>query len=176
MKEDQPIQILAKIIYTPDNVILNYKITVKVDELRTLNWTAHDTEVTWSSWYLKSHATRLFNQQLLRPNTKEKFKAHNHKPFVKGNHRWQMDPPHNGPVMQEASHALTSSYFASFRRYYGRHSWASVPSRPKPSIWCDLSCSTVAMETGLMCRTSPSSLLMETRISAPRIPSRKPYR
>ena len=51
---------------------------------------------------LKSTATRLFFQELVKDNKKENMKYLHYWPFVRWIYRWLVDSQHKGPVMGEA--------------------------------------------------------------------------
>ena len=62
----------------------------------------HYSNITWTSWPLKSSTTQLFNQQLIQANIKENIKAPHYTPFVREIYQSPVDFPKNGPVILEA--------------------------------------------------------------------------
>ena len=57
------------------------------------------------SWYLKSHAIRLFVQCLLQANNKDDINGVHYWPFVRGIHQWHEYLPLKGPV-KISSHVM----------------------------------------------------------------------
>ena len=66
------------------------------------------SDIRWVSWHLKSLATRLLVQQLVKANNKETSTCLHYWPFVRGIHLSQVDSPHKGPVMQKELNVMTS--------------------------------------------------------------------
>ena len=61
----------------------------------------HYSDVTWTSWRLKSPATSLFVQPLVQVHIKEKHQSPTSLALVRGIHRWPVGSPHKGPVMRK---------------------------------------------------------------------------
>ena len=62
----------------------------------------HFSDTTWYQYCLKSLATWLFVQQLVRVNNNKNIKAPHHWFFARGIHLSSVDAPHRRPVMQTA--------------------------------------------------------------------------
>ena len=60
------------------------------------------SDVAWAWWRLRSPASRLFTQQLVRTNIKGKIKTSALLTLCDGNPRWPVDSPLKGPVMRKA--------------------------------------------------------------------------
>ena len=61
----------------------------------------HYSDVTWASWRLELSRILLSVQQLIQANNKEILKLCITDPLWRGYHRWLIDSPHNGPIMQK---------------------------------------------------------------------------
>ena len=65
---------------------------------------------TQALWYLRSPATRLFDQQLVQLTTKKISKLRINGPSMD---RWPVDSPHKGPVMREACPCMSWHYMGT---------------------------------------------------------------
>ena len=63
---------------------------------------SHYSEVKWASSHINSFVSRVFHQQFVCGDFKGDIKSLHHWPFVRGNHWWPMNFPHNGPIRREA--------------------------------------------------------------------------
>ena len=89
-------------------------------EAQTSKSQKHYSDVTWSSWYLKTPATELFVEQLVQGNIKRNIK--DHWTFVRGILQWLVDSPHKGPVTQTAfpcHDILDTLYYAVQYKLWG---------------------------------------------------------